>query len=199
VIENRVELRGLIRALSDQKAVSREAAAAEIFARGCALARPAVEQWLGDEELARHLVDGASDVPEQTVGVAVEPATFEQIRSAFGSPPLAGVPPDQDAREFEIECAKSVRLDILTTRAPGGPGALARFLEKFGEGIQQVEIVVNGIDRATELLREQFGIAPVFPATRPGAGNTRMNFFLVAVPGGKVLIELVEKAAPHRL
>ena len=56
---------------------------------------------------------------------------------------LADVPPDQDALEFEIEFPTGVRLDILTTREPAGAGAIARFLQKFGEGIQQVEFLVT--------------------------------------------------------
>jgi methylmalonyl-CoA/ethylmalonyl-CoA epimerase len=87
------------------------------------------------------------------------------------------------------------RLDILTTNAPGGRGAIARFLEKFGEGIQQVEIDVTDVDRATEILRTRFQIEPIYPATRPGASGTRVNFFLVTTwDGKKVLVELVEQA-----
>jgi hypothetical protein len=85
-------------------------------------------------------------------------------------------------------------LDILTTKAPGGDGAIARFLTKFGEGIQQVEIDVTDVDRATEILRTRFQIEPIYPATRPGANGTRVNFFLVTSWNGtKVLVELVEQ------
>jgi methylmalonyl-CoA/ethylmalonyl-CoA epimerase len=192
---------GFLSALSDPDKLAREAAAARIFALGCRLARPVVDRWLADEEVARCFVLGGSGEPQETVGLAVEPGSFERIRSAFGSPPLADVPPDQDAREFEIECPAGVRLDILTTREPGGSGAIARFLQKFGEGIQQVEILVKNVDGASQILRERFGIEFVFPATRAGANATRVNFFLVSLPaGGKVLMELVEaKARPHSL
>jgi len=136
--------------------------------------------------------------PRLTVGIAVLPETFEKIRAANGSPPLAAVPPDQDALEFELAFAgrflPTPRLDILTTKAPGGEGAIARFLEKFGEGIQQVEIDVTDTDRATEILRTRFSLDPIYPATRPGANRTRVNFFLAAAQNGKkVLIELVEQ------
>jgi hypothetical protein len=44
-------------------------------------------------------------------------------------------------------------------------------------------------------LKEKFGVTAIYPETRPGAEGTRVNFFLVAVPGGgKVLIELYEAA-----
>ena len=77
--------------------------------------------------------------------------------------------------------------------ALGGTGAIARYLEKHGEGIQQIEITVRDVDRATEILRTKFALAPIYPATRPGADGTRVNFFLVPTPQGKkVLVELVE-------
>jgi hypothetical protein len=142
--------------------------------------------------------------PKLTTGIAVLPATFDRIRTANGSPPLANVPPDQDALEFELEFHGQFipppRLDILTTKAPGGDGAIARFLNKFGEGIQQVEIDVTDVDRATEILGTRFQIEPIYPATRPGANGTRVNFFLVTSwNGAKVLVELVEqpKFASH--
>jgi hypothetical protein len=133
-----------------------------------------------------------------TVGVAVLPATFEKIRAANGAPPLADAPADQDVLEFELEYSENgfprIRLDILTTKTPGGNGAIARFLKKFGEGIQQVELEVTNVDRATEILRTRFQLAPIYPATRPGANGTRVNFFLVPTQDNqKVLIELVEQ------
>jgi len=103
------------------------------------------------------------------------------------------VPPDQDAKEFELHLGKA-RLDILTSE--GQPGAIAGFLEKFGEGIQQVELPVSDVGQATEILRTRFGVKPVYPQTRAGADGTRVNFFLAAnADGKKVLIELVEEAS----
>ena len=59
--------------------------------------------------------------------------------------------------------------------------------------MQQVEFLCTNVDRATEILKERFAVAPVYPATQPGADGTRVNFFFVASPdGGKVLIELYE-------
>jgi tellurite resistance protein TerC len=135
--------------------------------------------------------------PKLTVGIAVLPETFAKIRAANGTPALADAPPDQDVIEFELEYesdfGRKLRLDILTTRDMAGSGAIARFLQKFGEGIQQVEIDVNGVDRATELLRTRFKIEPIYPSTRAGANGTRVNFFLVTTRDNrKVLVELVE-------
>jgi tellurite resistance protein TerC len=139
-----------------------------------------------------------SDGAKITVGIAVQPETFKKIRAANGSPPLANAPADQDVVEIELEFQERAkphfRLDILTTKAPNGGGAIARFLEKFGEGIQQVEIDVTDVDRSTEILLEKFKLEPIFPETRPGANGTRVNFFLVpGSDGRKVLVELVEQ------
>ena len=139
-----------------------------------------------------------SQMPKITVGIAVRPETFYDIRTSSGSPAIADAPLDQDVIEFEMEFGADFpqhpRLDILTTSAPGGNGAIARFLEKFGEGIQQVEVDVTDVDRATEILRARFNVEPIYPATRAGANGTRVNFFLVNALGDKkVLVELVEQ------
>lgn len=134
-----------------------------------------------------------------TVGVAVDPAQFEAIRRQANNPRLAEAPPDQDAREFELGFAHGVRLDVLTTRDTAGQGAIARFLGKFGAGIQQVECDVRDVTRATELLRRRFAVEPIYPETRAGADGTRVNFFLVpAEENRKILIELVEVPAKQK-
>src|ERR1017187_7862850 len=155
---------------------------------------------LVQERFERTYGDGLPE-PKLTVGIAVLPETFEKIRAVNGSPPLADAPSDQDVLEFELEFAGDflpLRLDILTTKAPGGNGAIARFLEKSGEGIQQIEIDVTDVDRATEILRTRFKLDPIYPATRAGANGTRVNFFLVSAWNGKkVLVELVEQPKNH--
>jgi hypothetical protein len=176
--------------LASPDSTTRERVSAEIFARGRALAEPILAAWLADSRLHANFNAGN---PRMTIGVATVPENFVQIRAANGNPRLADVPPDQDAIEFELHFSGGVQLDILTTKAPGG-GAIARYLEKFGEGIQQIEFDVKSVDEATEILKSRFNLAPLYPATRPGADGTRVNFFLASRPDGrKVLIELVEK------
>lgn len=192
--------------LADDDPAERAWTASKIFSAGLARALNSLEDWEQNEDLRRLMVRNEHEkampgVPESlrlTVGVAVLPGTFEKIRAANGAPPLADAPADQDVLEFELDLAESgmpcVRLDILTTKSPGGTGAIARFLEKFGEGIQQVEIDVTDVDRATEILRTRFNVEPIYPATRPGANGTRVNFFLVTGANNqKVLVELVEQ------
>jgi len=177
--------------LSSSDSVKRAPAAVEIYRAGRALADDATTRWWTDEELATLLGGGAPDV---TVGLAVSRETFTKIRAANGLPRLAEVPPDQDAEEFELHFPDGIALDVLTSRAPGGTGALAKYLAKFGEGVQQVEFRCTDVERATEILKEKFGARPVYPERRPGADGTRVNFFLISSASGKILIELYEPA-----
>lgn len=190
-------LAALIEHLSDRDPQVRSRAAREIFALALARAAPYVNDWLRHADVAACFVmedrGAAAKFPRATVGIAVQPAALERIRTANASPPLADVPPDLDAKEFELAIDLATRLDILTTRDPHGDGAIARFLRKYGEGIQQMELEVHSVDRTTELLRTHFGLAPILPRARPGAGGTRVNFFLLSGGSqGKLLIELVE-------
>jgi len=176
--------------LSSADVSKRLAAAKEVYRLGRATAGSAIAEWWADSELSALLLEPN---PAITVGLAVQRDTFGRIRIANGTPRLAEVPPDQDAEEFELHFTDGISLDILTTREPGGSGAMAKYLAKIGEGIQQVEYRCANIDRAAQILKEKFQVAPVYPATRAGADGTRVSFFLVASPdGGKVLIELYE-------
>lgn len=187
-------LRHAIEGMSSSDPEVRVAAATEIHRQGRAFADHAVYPWWSDAELANLL--GAPN-PWMTVGLAVQPTRFEKIREAAGLPRLAEVPPDQDAREFEMHFPGGIAMDILTSREPEGSGAIAKFLQKFGEGIQQVEYRCQDVERATEILREKFSISAVYAESRHGADGTRVNFFLVSAPGAnKVLIELYEPT-PH--
>jgi tellurite resistance protein TerC len=165
--------------------------------------------WRTDADLESLMVaqnmapSGSKEIwhPRITTGIAVFPEAFEKIRAANGSPPLADAPSDQDVVEFELyftgPARPAVYLDILTTRAPEGDGAIARFLKKFGEGIQQLELDVTDVDRATQILRTRFQLEPIYSTTRPGANGTRVNFFLVnSWNNQKVLVELVEQPKP---
>jgi hypothetical protein len=179
--------------LSAAECKIRMAAASEIYLAGRGPAERAVQPWMADTELSGLLL---GPQPNVTVGVAVRRETFARIRAANESPELARVPPEQDAEEFELHFAGGAQLDVLTSREPDGPGAIARFLQKFGEGVQQVEFQCRDIRRATEILRERFGVGAIYSEARTGAGGTRINFFLVPISeaegAGKVLIELYE-------
>jgi hypothetical protein len=182
-------LSAAIAGLASRDSPIRVAAAKEIYGRGRILADQATLHWRSHANFSALL--GAH--PVVTVGLAVAGDTFERIREANGLPRLAEVPPDQDAEEFELCFPGQILLDVLTTREPGRGGAIDRYLSKFGEGVQQVEYRCTDVDRATTILREEFGIAPIYPGSRDGADGTRVNFFLVPGPdASKVLIELYQ-------
>ena len=193
----------LLDRLGAADAAIRAAAALEIFAQGCEMARRASRAWFTDREIAscfRQLQPGdAPDagLPAATVGIAVRPERFESLRAANGSPPLADLPADIDAQEFELHFSLGVRLDVLTVRDREADGAIARFLKRQGEGIQQVELATLDADRAAALLKRKLGLKAVYSQGRPGADRAYINFLLVdfAPPEGpakKLLIELVE-------
>jgi len=138
--------------LSSAEASKRLAAAGEIYRLGRAAAGSAISNWWAESELSGLLL---GPHPAITVGLAVERDTFGRIRIANGTPRLAEVPGDQDAEEFELRFPDGVFLDLLTTREPGGSGAIAKYLAKFGEGVQQVEYRCTNVDRATQILKDK--------------------------------------------
>ncbi|HTQ62592.1 MAG TPA: hypothetical protein VMI32_20370 [Candidatus Solibacter sp.] len=190
-------LANAIAGLGSGEAALRESAASEVYAEGRRLAAAAVQNWWTDEELSELML---GQKREMTVGLAVQRETFVKIRTANGVSRMAEVPSEQDAEEFELHFSGGAALDILTSRAPGGDGSIARYLGKFGEGVQQVEFRCLNVERATEILKEKFKVSAVYPETRAGADATRVNFFLVPATGsGKVLIELFESSGkPHK-
>jgi hypothetical protein len=185
-------LQRALEGMSSKDPEVRMTSATEIHHIGRALADHAVFPWWEDPELFSLLQGGS---PVVTVGLAVTPERFERIREACGLPRLADVPPDQDAREFELHLPGGLSMDVLTSKDLGGNGAIAKFLQKFGEGVQQVEFRCKDVDRATQILQQKFSLNPVYPATRAGADGTRINFFLLSAPSAdKVLVELYEPA-----
>ena len=155
-----------------------------LYRAGCALVEEILAAWRKDSEF-NVLVAG-----EPIVGVAVPPELFARIRQEMDMPRLARVPEEQSTAEFELH-DRGPRMDILTP--VDGEGPIQKFLDRFGPGIQQVELPVNKVEEAMRIVTERFGITPVYPRAREGADETIVNFFLVERPGGgKVLIELFE-------
>ena len=162
----------------------RAAAAALLYRAGCERAADVFAEWRKDPEFDV-LVTG-----RPIVGVAVPPDLFVRIRQETGMPDLAEVPADQSTAEFEMNRGE-IRLDILTP--VDGEGPIQKFLDRFGPGIQQVELPVAKVEQAGHILSARFGLAAVYPEPRAGADGTRVNFYLVNAPAaGKLLIELFE-------
>jgi methylmalonyl-CoA/ethylmalonyl-CoA epimerase len=81
--------------------------------------------------------------------------------------------------------------------APATPeSTIARFLDRNGEGIQQVAYGVDDIDAASAELRSR-GMRLLYDEPRRGTAGSRINFVHPKDAGG-VLVELVEAApGPH--
>lgn len=177
----------LVALLESRDGALRDAAARELFRIGRESAERAMAAWRATADI------GALISNHATVGIAVTRERFQTIRALLGEPRLAEVPPDQDAEEFEWGLDSEVHLDILTTRAPGQDGSIAKYLGKFGEGIQQVEFLTSDIHELTRRLAGRLNVRSIYPAARDGADGTRVNFFLAGIPsGGKILIEFVQ-------
>ena len=178
------DVRALVEELAMPDPGRRLAARWQLHGAGCALVEEIFAAWRKDPEFAV-LIAG-----EPIVGIAVPPDLFARIRQEMDMPALARVPEEQSTAEFELHRG-SVRLDILTPVDNEGP--IQKFLDRYGPGIQQVELPVNSVDQATGVLSERFQLTAVYPQAREGADGTRVNFFLVNKSGGgKVLIELFE-------
>jgi len=177
-------MRDWAEALASPDVGRRATGAVQLYRAGCDMVKDLLAKWTQDTQFAV-LVTG-----EPIVGVAVPPDLFERIRRENGGRELADVPEEQHTAEFEL-AAEGMRLDILTP--VDGDGAIQKFLDRFGPGIQQVELAVNDVAAAGRILKERFSLSSVYPEARAGAGGTRVNFFLAEKPGGgKVLIELFE-------
>ena len=92
-----MDLKKQIESLASPDMAERDAAAEEVYIAGSILARRAVREWLKDRDFTS-LVERD---PRITVGIAVGPELFRQIREANGNPRLAEVPPDQDVVDCE--------------------------------------------------------------------------------------------------
>lgn len=74
--------------------------------------------------------------------------------------------------------------------------AIGKFLDRNGEGIQQVAFRVTDVEEASRRLRDA-GLRLLYDAPRRGTAGSRINFVHPKDCGG-VLVELVEPAAsPH--
>ena len=73
---------------------------------------------------------------------------------------------------------------------------IAKFLERRGEGVQQVAYAVDDIDAACAALRER-GLRLLYDTPRRGTAGSRVNFIHPKDAGG-VLVEVVQPALAPR-
>ncbi|MFC6237716.1 methylmalonyl-CoA epimerase [Longivirga aurantiaca] len=110
---------------------------------------------------------------------------------AFGLPLLhEEVNEEQGVREAMVGIGDSA-IQLLAPLRPDSP--IGKFLERNGEGIQQVAFRVSDIDVAADRLRAA-GLRLLYDVPKRGTADSRVNFVHPKDCGG-VLVELVEPAA----
>jgi methylmalonyl-CoA/ethylmalonyl-CoA epimerase len=84
----------------------------------------------------------------------------------------------------------------LQLLAPLSPeSTIAKFLDRYGPGVQQVAYTVADVDAACAALRDR-GVRLLYDSPRHGTAGSRINFVHPKDAGG-VLVELVEPAPAH--
>jgi methylmalonyl-CoA/ethylmalonyl-CoA epimerase len=96
---------------------------------------------------------------------------------------------EQGVREVMLALGDSgSALQLLAPLRPDSP--IARFLDRFGEGIQQVAYGVHDIEAVSSALRER-GVRLLYDQPKRGTAGSRVNFIHPKDAMG-VLVELVE-------
>ena len=79
----------------------------------------------------------------------------------------------------------------IQLRAPLNENStIAKFLDRNGQGMQQLAYRVKDLDNVSEILRER-GVRLLYPEAKRGTNDSRINFCHPKDTGG-VLLELVE-------
>jgi methylmalonyl-CoA/ethylmalonyl-CoA epimerase len=126
--------------------------------------------------LAVHDMDAAIAMYEKSFGLHV---VHEEVNEAQG------------VREAMLAVGDSGScIQLLAPLTP--ESTIAKFLDRSGEGIQQVAYGVDDIDATCAELRER-GVRLLYDEPRRGTSDSRINFVHPKDAGG-VLVELVEAA-----
>lgn len=98
---------------------------------------------------------------------------------------------EQGVREAMLSVGDSgSSIQLLAPLSADSP--IARFIDKRGEGIQQIAYRVRDLDAVCTILRDR-GIELLYAEPKRGTANSRVNFIHPKSAGG-VLVELVELA-----
>jgi methylmalonyl-CoA/ethylmalonyl-CoA epimerase len=140
------------------------------------------------------------DIPEHLfvaidhVGVAVadldEAMAF--YRDAFGMTVVhEETNEEQGVREAMVAVGDSGScIQLLAPLTP--ESTIAKFLERNGQGMQQIAFRVDDVEHVADVLRSR-GLRLLYDAPRRGTSDSRVNFIHPKDAGG-VLVELVEPA-----
>ncbi len=126
------------------------------------------------------------------VGIAVpdldEAMTF--YREAYGMEVLhEEVNEEQGVREAMVGVGDSGScIQLLAPLTPDS--TIAKFLDRNGQGIQQLAFRVDDVEHVAEVLRER-GLRLLYDAPKNGTAGSRVNFIHPKSSGG-ILVELVE-------
>ena len=96
---------------------------------------------------------------------------------------------DQNVATLSLPVGES-EIEVLESTAPDG--AVARFIDSRGEGVQHIAFRVDNIDAALKELKAR-GIRLIDEKPRCGAGGSRIAFIHPESTHG-ILLELVERA-----
>jgi methylmalonyl-CoA/ethylmalonyl-CoA epimerase len=131
------------------------------------------------------------------VGIAVPDldAALDFYSSTFGLEPVhAEVNEEQGVREAMLAVGESG--SCIQLLAPlNEESAIAKFLARNGQGIQQLAYRVADIDAVSQTLRER-GVRLLYDVPKRGTAGSRVNFVHPKDAGG-VLVELVEPHGHH--
>jgi lactoylglutathione lyase/methylmalonyl-CoA/ethylmalonyl-CoA epimerase len=94
--------------------------------------------------------------------------------------------PEHDVRTAILQFGDS-KIELLESTS--AEGAIAKFIEKKGEGLHHLALEVNDVREAIENLRNK-GVILIDNTPRPGVENTSIAF--VHPKESRVLLELVE-------
>jgi methylmalonyl-CoA/ethylmalonyl-CoA epimerase len=98
---------------------------------------------------------------------------------------------DQGVREAMLAVGDgNTRIQLLAPLTP--ESTIAKFLDRNGQGVQQVAYTVEDLDAVSATLRER-GMRLLYDEPRRGTSNSRVNFVHPKDARG-VLVELVEPA-----
>jgi methylmalonyl-CoA/ethylmalonyl-CoA epimerase len=101
---------------------------------------------------------------------------------------------EQGVREAMLAVGDgSTRIQLLAPLTP--ESTIAKFLDRNGQGVQQVAYTVADLDAVSATLRER-GMRLLYDEARRGTSNSRVNFVHPKDARG-VLVELVEPAGSH--
>jgi methylmalonyl-CoA/ethylmalonyl-CoA epimerase len=97
---------------------------------------------------------------------------------------------EQNVSTLSLSVGESAIEVLESTTADG---AVARFIQSRGEGVQHIALRVDDLDAALEELKQK-GVRLIDERPRTGAGGSRIAFLHPQATHG-ILLELVERAA----